>query len=308
MSAFRSVCFTWNNPDGLIEFEEEEMLYLVYQEEVSESGTHHFQGYCEFKSQCRMNKCKELLGGLGVHIEARRGTQQQAIDYSKKDDTRVDGPYEFGTPRAQGRRNDLESFKDDVLVRGKRKRDMIDEHYPTFARFHKFYDTLVMLNKPERTEELKVILHIGETGLGKTRSVYDKFMHDDDFYIAPVSNDKMWLDQYDGHTKVLLDDFCGKASKTSLSFLLRLLDRYPVMVPTKGGHAWWLPNEVYVTTNIYPRDWYDWNTRGEQYKALARRFTTVKLFVLPMGASVPLIEEMDLQWWKDNQPNVDINW
>ncbi len=302
MALFRNVCFTWNNPDGLLEFDEEEMVYLVYQEEMSDSGTEHLQGYCEFKNRTRLNKAKELLGGVTVHIEARRGTQEEAIDYSKKDDTRVGDIFEYGTPRAQGKRGDLLAFKNAVMEDKKNKRDLWDEHYGTMARYPRFYNDMVMTMEPERTVDLKVILHIGETGLGKTRTVYDKYKGDPDFYRAPVSNDKMWLDGYDRHTKVLLDDFCGKASKTSLNFLLQLLDRYPVLVPTKGGHTWWMPDEIYVTTNIYPRDWYDFSTRMEQWRALARRFTTVKLFVLPMGASEPLVEEQEQTWWDENAP------
>ncbi len=301
MALFRCVCFTWNNPDGLLEFDEEEMIYLVYQEEVSESGTHHFQGYCEFTTRNRLLKCKELLGGVEVHIEARRGTQQQAIDYSKKDDTRVDGPYEFGTPRAQGRRVDLEAFKDEVKA-GKRKRDLVDDHYHIIARYPKFYDTLTMMNRPSRTQDLYVTLLYGATGLGKTRSVMDRFSDDSDFYVAPLNNGTMWYDSYDGHKRVLLDDFGGASSHISLCSLLRLLDRYPVLVPTKGGHTWWLPDAIFVTTNLLPKDWYKWENRGEQYKALARRFHLVELFKQPTPDQPIVVEEQERSWWEENAP------
>ncbi len=304
MARFRNVCFTWNNPEGEIDFDLLEMEYLVYQEEISESGTYHFQGYCEFKRQMSLNPAKALLGGATVHLERRRGSQAEAIAYCKKVDTRVahTDPYEFGEPRSQGKRIDLEGFKDEVLG-GKRKRDLVDDHFAIIARYPKFYEQLTMLNRPARTEQLVVSLLIGDTGLGKTRSVMDKFGVDPDFFVAPLNNGTMWYDTYDGHSKVLLDDFSGASSHISLCSLLRLLDRYPVLVPTKGSHTWWLPNEVFVTTNIYPKDWYKWEGRGEQYKALARRFHKVYLYYLCLSGSDCGFVEQDPVWWEENKPS-----
>ncbi len=302
MARYRNVCFTWNNPEGLLEFDEEKMEYLVYQEEVGDSGTYHFQGYCEFKKQISLGPAKELLGGARVHLEGRRGSQDQAIAYSKKEDTRIDGPYEFGTPRSQGKRVDLEGFKDAVMS-GKRKRDLLDDHFQIIARYPKFYEQLTMMNRPRRSTDLVVTLLYGDTGLGKTRSVIDRYGEDPDFYVAPLNNGTMWYDTFDGHTKVLLDDFGGASSHISLCSLLRLLDRYPVLVPTKGSHTWWLPNEVFVTTNLLPKLWYKWENRGEQYKALARRFHKVLLYYVPLSGADCGFVEQDTVWWEENKPD-----
>ncbi len=303
MSLFRNAVFTSNNPDGHIEFVSDQMVYLVYQEEIGESGTYHFQGYCEFRSRVRLVAAKNLLGGPGVHIEGRRGTQDQAIAYAKKEDTRVahTEPYEFGEPRTQGKRVDLEEFKNEVMA-GKRKRDLVDDHYQIIAKYPRFYDSLTMMNRPSRSEELKVTLLIGDTGLGKTKWVMDQFYDDPDFFVAPLNNGTMWYDTYDGHSKVLLDDFTGAASHISLASLLRLLDRYPVLVPTKGSHTWWLPTQVFVTTNLLPNLWYKWDNRVVQYHVLARRFHSVKLFYSPLSDVDPGFVEQDLVWWDENQP------
>ncbi len=300
---YRNVCFTLNNPQQMVTFDHLEMEYLVYQEEHPQGGTYHLQGYCEFKRQLSLGPAKALLGGGTVHLERRRGSAQQAIAYCKKDDTRVPHtqPYEEGEPRTQGKRMDLEGFKDEVMA-GKRKRQLLDDHVGVIARYPKFYEQLTMMNRPERTEQLVVTLCIGDTGLGKTRSVMDKFKGDDDFWIAPLNNGTIWMDTYDGHTKVLIDDFAGAASHCSLCYLLRLLDRYPVLVPTKGSHTWWLPNEVFVTTNILPKLWYKWENRGEQYKALARRFHKVRLYYVSMPNTHSSYIEQDASWWEENSP------
>ncbi len=302
MARFRNVVFTWNNPDGMITFDSEKMGYLVYQEEVGESGTYHFQGYCEFVDQISLNPAKALLGGPTVHIERRRGTQEQAIAYAKKEDTRVDGPYEDGEPRQQGKRMDLEGFKDEVLA-GAKMRDLIHDHAATICRYPRFYNTLTQLNRPGRRPDLVVTLLYGPTGTGKTRYVYDTVGDDDDFYRTPMSNNTNWYDGYDGHSKVLLDDFGGKRSHIGLCALLQLLDIYPLRVPTKGGFTWWMPNEVFITTNILPKDWYPYGGRIEQYWALARRIHRVRLHYVPLSGTDCCTADIDSEaFFKENAP------
>ncbi len=303
MSLLRNAVFTLNNPDELLEFNPEYMEYLVYQEEIGESGTYHFQGYVEFKKRVRFNAAKLLLGGDAVHLEGRRGTQAQAIAYSKKEETRVAHtvPYEDGEPRTQGKRVDLEAFKDCVYA-GDKMRDLIHDHAAIVARYPKFYQTLTQLNRPQRTTDLVVTLHYGETGLGKTKSVMDEWGTSPTFYRTPLSNNTLWFDTYDGHEVVLLDDFSGASSHLPLCTLLQLLDRYPLLVPTKGGHTWWMPNEVHVTTNILPKDWYKWEGRPGQYKALARRFHKVYLYYVPLSGVDRGRIGQDQCWWVENKP------
>ena len=302
MARYRACVFTWNNPEGHLEFVDDKMAYLVYQEEIGESGTYHFQGYCEFKNSVVLSSAKALLGGTSVHIEPRRGTAEQAIAYAKKEETRIDGPFEFGTPKQQGKRIDLEGFKEAVME-GMCKRDLLADHLTIIARYPKFYADLTMMNRPIRTKELVVTLLIGDTGLGKTRYVEERYGQDRDFYRVPVSNGTMWLDGYDGHKKVLIDDFGGKTSHISLCYLLQLLDRYPISMPTKGGHTWWMPDELFITTNILPKDWYGWENRGEQYKALARRFHRVFLYYVSLPGTHSSFIEQDTIWWEENKPD-----
>ncbi len=302
MARYRNVCFTLNNPEEAVTFDDDKMEYLVYQEEIGESGTYHFQGYCEFKTALVLTTVKSLLGGDRTHVERRRGTQAEAIKYCKKEDTRIPytDVYEEGTPRNQGKRVDLEAFRDEVFE-GAHLRSLVADHTSIIARYPRFYNTLKMLRRPQRTEELTVTLHHGETGLGKTRTVYDKFYNDDDFYIVPLSNGTMWYDTFDGHKTVLLDDFCGKASHLCLSTLLCLLDLYPQLVPVKGGFTWWVPTKVFVTTNLHPALWYDWSNRPSQYKALARRFTSVVLFTEGQDPDNLSISGQ-ATWWQLNAP------
>jgi len=302
-------CFTWNNPPHKPQWVEEKMLYLVYQLEVGANGTEHYQGYVEFKEKKRMKAAQRLITGEpeeSPHMEERQGTGEEASDYCKKDDTRVPDTlwYEFGERKisAAGKRNDLKEFKDAVIHDRKRKRDLIEQHYGTMCRYPKFYNMLTLMTRPKVNEAPQVVLLIGEPGLGKTRYVYSQHNDDDELYVAPLSNGTPWYDEYDGHHAVLLDDFSGSSCHMQLVTLLRLVDRYPVMVPVKGAHTWFCPRIIYITTNILPKDWYKWENRGVQYLALARRFTKVFLFYPKLHAEDPGYVEQDNNWWVENAP------
>jgi len=301
------VCYTWNNPgESAPPFDEEIMSYHVYQLERGFTGNLHYQGYIEFKTRKTFAQIKLIFSSNSIHLEKRRGTAKEASDYCMKDDTRLEGavPIVRGTISAPtpGKRNDLLEFKDDVRG-GKRKRDLVDDHYGILARYPKFYNTLTLMSRPKTNDPPQVILLIGEPGLGKTRYVYERHLGDDDLYVAPLSNGTPWYDEYDGHPAVLLDDFSGSSSHMQLVTLLRLIDRYPVMVPTKGAHTWFLPKVIYITTNILPKDWYKWEDRGVQYLALARRFTKVILFYAPLHAEDPgHVEQVLGEWWRENAP------
>lgn len=316
MPRFRNVCFTWNNPPDVdipVPFVSETMRYLVWQKEIGANGTTHIQGYVELLHQLGLRPLKNLLsgnidGGNTIHVEKRQGSAQQAADYCKKEETRMPGTvfHEHGELSSPGKRTDLKNFKDAVLTDRKRKRELIDDHYGIIARYPKFYDTLKSLKPPRRDPDrgMQVILHIGSTALGKTRTVHDTHGDDEDFFVTPLSNGVSWYDGYDEHETVLLDDFAGAASHMQLVTLLRLLDRYPVRVPIKGSHVFWLPYTIYVTTNICPSAWYKWEGREKQFAALARRFTMVKEFHPKLHENDPGYTERDMkEFWSEIAPS-----
>lgn len=93
--------FTYNNPTvtGLefLEVCRAVSSYVIFQLEVGEQGTPHFQGYIEFTTRKRIQTVKNLLNVDSIHLERRRGTQDQACAYASKEESRADGPWEAGT-------------------------------------------------------------------------------------------------------------------------------------------------------------------------------------------------------------------
>lgn len=94
--------------------------YLVFQRErCPKTGRLHFQGYAEFKRDTRLRGIQAALGTPTAHVELRKGTQAEAIEYCKKEESRAEPPVEFGTPKTEGAGNGERSGKkkDDVYRR-----------------------------------------------------------------------------------------------------------------------------------------------------------------------------------------------
>lgn len=92
--------------------------YMIYQpEECPDTKRWHIQGYLELKKQTVFNTVVGMFKCV-VHLEARRGTQQEAIAYCSKKETRIAEPIEFGTLIREecGKRTDLDVARKQILA------------------------------------------------------------------------------------------------------------------------------------------------------------------------------------------------
>lgn len=290
MSKSKFWCFTENdNPNSFRNSIEarwdewkSEVTFICGQLEVASTGQRHFQGYIQLRVSKPLSWLRNNISAT-AHWEIQRGTAQQAYDYTKKNDetTVADTFLEKGTFVAgkggAGARTDIHNFVN-AIKSGATQRELIEDEtqVEVFAKYIKLHDRVRSLYPMKRkSEEFKVSLYYGAPGTGKTRKAKDE---NPDIFEVPISNGTLWLDGYDGHEVVLWDDFMGKGSKMSLDNTLKYLDRYSRQVPIKGSHTWYIPNHVIVTSNYHPRAWYNWENRGESWKALCRRFHEVIVF------------------------------
>lgn len=266
--------FTLNNPDGLYDSDLAEgiadgwLRYYIFQEEQGGEGTDHLQGYVEFRIQQRLSFVRRIIPA--AHWERRRGSQAEAIDYCSKVDTRISGPYSGGQPsRGQGSRTDLQELKTE-LDRGTSLREVSDMYFGNFLRYSRGIREYMLLHRSRRDWKTVVVLYYGPTNTGKSstcRALYP------DAYWKPRGN---WWDGYDGHEVVIIDEYYGWLP---FDTLLRLTDRYPMLVETKGGTVEFLARKIVITTNSRPDRWYQ---RGN-FAALARRIEKWCVFETPFA-------------------------
>ncbi len=278
--------FTMNNPKHSYE-EVAELItthphfrYLIFQLEKGDSGTPHFQGYVEFSSPVRFNAMRHLIPHS--HVAQRRGTRAQCKDYSSKEEGRLDGPYEYGdfASGGQGHRSDLTE-----LVESMRQATSFKEVVVTHPELNIRYargiqSTWHYLHVPPVRPPPRILLIYGPTGSGKTR--YAHTLED----VFSKSGDDGWFDAYTGQKTLLIDDFAGARSKVSLSFLLQVLDRYNLLLPIKGNFVQLLATTIVITSNIHPRQWYEYGGREEHYRALKRRISEVYFFTLTSSQQI----------------------
>jgi len=222
--------------------------YCVYQMEMGENGTAHFQGYAEFSGKHRLGWYKELEGLERAHIEQRKGTGAQAANYCMKDEGRLDGPYEYGEMKEQGKRNDLDSIRR-KLDAGVSMKRIADDHFGSWCRYQKSFNSYKQLKTEPRQWPMELIFIIGPSGTGKTRRAVE--MAGEDCYWKPRGK---WWDGYTGQHTIVWDEFYGHCYP--FSELLQLCDRYPLLVECKGGTMQYVSRRIIFTSNQEPKDWY----------------------------------------------------
>ncbi len=163
MSRCRNFCFT-SFKDAVLATDTK---YICWGEEICpKSGKQHLQGYVEFAQSVTYATVKRRLGDPALHIERRKGTQTQAIDYCKKDDGVF---HEFGVKAAPGKRSDLEAVRVE-LSDGHGMRRIIQSG-ATYVGL-RFAEKWLTYLEPGRAVDSvpDVRWYWGATGTGKTRA------------------------------------------------------------------------------------------------------------------------------------------
>jgi len=273
----RHWCFTLNHPSGddeahlgslCDEIEAGHLRYLVMGREVGESGTAHLQGYLELKTPERLVWLRGHVHQY-AHFEQRRGTREQARDYCMKDGDWI----ETGVWREEerGRRRDIEAMVE-AASEGKSFYDAACED-ASVAAFPQAYTKLLegraLANTPA-WRQVKVVVKIGPTGCGKTRSAMSRWPA---CFLQDCTIVPLWWDGYEGQKILILDEFSGQIP---FHHLLRLLDGYPMRIPVKGAFTYGVWTEVIITSNHSVVSWYP---KVPDIAPLLRRITEVQRYV-----------------------------
>lgn len=245
------------------------MTYLLYQKErCPTTGALHLQGCLRTPKVIRLQALKDSLGEPTIHLEPA-SNWAKVKSYCRKQETRVEGPWEHGTD-VQGRRSDL-AIPCQMVLAGKREREIAELHPEVYVKYFKGIQQLQRIVTRAEPREKRVALFWGATGTGKTRMVYDNT--DTESLYNVFCTKSPWFDGYNGHRTVLLDE-CGPGMM-NINIFKRILDRYPMEVPVKGGCVKWNPEVVVMTSNDPLEEWYPTASR-DNLNAIKRRVTIFK--------------------------------
>lgn len=241
--------------------------HIVQKERCPTTGRLHWQGYIELKQVQRLSYLQKLIPH--GHYEVRRGTRCEAREYCRKEESRVDGPFEYGVwvEGDRGRRSDLASVM--AAISDERREVQLAEEFPeVWCKYYKAFERYRSLLAQESTREFRavtVLVYLGGTGTGKTRLATSG----SDWFIC---DDTRWFDMYQGESTLILDDFDGK--NCPFRWLLRILDGYTLRLPVKGGFTWARWVKVIITSNVDIENWYLF----EDISPLKRRINQIVRF------------------------------
>jgi len=288
----RNWCFTVNNPADTDYPESWQLDYvknMIYQVEIGENGTLHLQGYLELKNPRNLTWLKRQMHST-AHFERRKGTRSQAVDYCAKEESRLAPPKIWGAKEDDveawhfvdntGHRSlaeelgwrlsetesqdgststkKLQEIKQKLEDGSASIEEIADDYFPIWVRFHRAFDRYITMKTAQRNHECEVHVLFGPTGTGKSKWVMDNYP------VAYWKQRSKWWCGYSAHETVVIDEFYGWLP---FDLLLRLCDRYPMLVESKGGQLQFVARTIIFTTNKCPDDWYN----GCYFPALRRR-------------------------------------
>lgn len=266
----RNWFLTINNPtdDDNKTVMEHTAKYILVGDEVGESGTHHIHVYIEYEHAKTFIKMKKLFPR--ANIQAAKGEAKDVKNYLLKGHIiREDGE----TRQPQGKRNDLSTVKDMVKA-GASIREVVE----TCNSYQgvRMAEKMMVYFEPERDWMPDVKWYYGPSGTGKTRTAVAELKEKyGRVYMSMGSSN--WWQGYDAHKAVVIDDIRRHFCKFDI--LLRLLDRYPFQVETKGGSRQFLAESIIITCPWSPTELYGYE-KDEDVVQLERRISEVKKFSL----------------------------
>lgn len=298
-------CFTINNKSGDCNYDIPrdwvDVRYAVWQSEVGDSGTEHLQGYVVFNVRKAFSTVKNLCSK--AHWEPRRGQHEQARDYCRKEESRVEGPWEIGSedgiPKKKGQRSDLDALKSDIHNPELSFLDIASRNFGAFMRYHRAIDAYrgAMVQHRPRIPP-KIFVFWGPSGSGKSRKAHEMF---------PNAYRKMksdWWQGYTGQKEVIFDDFYGWIPYDEM---LRILDWYTMDMPIKGSSVPLAATTFVFTSNEPYTSWYK---KVKNLEALTRRieeFAEVEYMEKPVAAAPVPEDELIRSPIREDTPVEDLN-
>lgn len=253
-------CYTLNNPTdedvaALIKAEEDGVFrFHAYQHETGEAGTKHLQGYVIFSKKVTLTGAKKAIPR--AHLEMRKGTHEDALDYVTKEETRDDGtlPYIWGDGPNRGKRSDLDALKKD-LDDEKEEDELWENHFPVMLKYYRGVSQYKLVKKGGKRDgstPTEVQVYWGPPGTGKsTRAAQEE---PDAFWLTRDNgNGTIWWDGYTNQSCVIIDEFYGWIKYDTL---LRILSPFPFTVQTKGGGVQLQATKFIFTSNKAVNAWY----------------------------------------------------
>jgi len=276
----RNVVFTQFLPDNYQPGEEPTLLdpstwkdcsYCIYQLEICpKTGRLHYQGYLECVGQKTWDFMHNNWEGIPTaRFAARKGSAIEAANYCKKGESALDGPWEWGEMKEQGKRSDLAVIKRkiDELVP---INELYDDHFGSMMRYKKQFIEYRRVTTKARDKKTQCWLFVGPPGQGKSTMMRILAHMLGRVYFQPFKKGSgLYFDDYDGEDVMIIDEFDGDVMPPKM--FNAVADEHPCVLPVHGGAGHQMVSKyLFIASNYAPRFW--WRKRNaSQLRQTTRR-------------------------------------
>jgi len=229
--------------------------YMCFQQErCPTTGNLHWQGYMELNYRARPAQARALVNTWkhGTHVERTRGSQQEAIDYTKKNDTAVPDTWrEIGHKHHPDAVHMLDALVNDIRSGQLDMNKLVSSHEKAYLMYGARLMPLLDAKRPPPPEwrKVEVFLYWGASGTGKTRKAQAENPG------AYHKNNTEWWNGYTDQTCVVFDDFFGQQKYSDMQLWL---EGYVTNLQVKGSplahHPYW--TKVIITSNRPIWEWW----------------------------------------------------
>lgn len=235
-----------------------------------ECGTPHIQGYATLKDPVRFKAWRALLPRAHFPVEGTKGGKEAQYKYIFKIDSIEFIKHDIG---GRGKRNDIHDAV--KLMRRKGLKRVAETAPCTYVKFHRGLKALreELQEFRPRDQAPTIIWLYGESEFFKTRFVWDTFGDDN---VGQWAGGDQWFDSYMQQRVLLLDDL--RSTNCKFVNLLRLTDRYPMLLPIKNGFVKKNSEYVIITSPFHPEKVYDDLRFEDKIYQLTRRISVIQEF------------------------------
>lgn len=259
------------------------LIYWCICDEVGKEGTYHTHLYVAFKNAVMFSTIHQRF--YGAHIEIAKGSHRENRDYIRKEgkwldnekhETTVEGTFEeFGDiPEERPAKQIQSEAIYDMLKNGASNLEIV-EAFPSaltkIPHIDNMRQILLMEEQKERWRDLEVYYIWGETSVGKTRYVMEKYGYSNVYRVTDYAHP---FDFYNNQDVVLFEEF---QSSLPITQMLTYLDGYPVSLSARYANKIAVFTKVFIATNIPFEEQYP-NVQIENintFNAFKRRFTAI---------------------------------
>lgn len=257
--------------------------YWCMCDEVGKEGTPHTHIYLVATNAIHFSTLQKRF--YGAHIEPANGSNQENRDYIRKDgkwltdeknETNLIGTFEESGELPQDRATRLKENAAiyELIKNGASNPEVLEEYPNAFVKLDKIdrlRQTFLEEQYKDEFRKLEVTYIWGETGVGKTRGIMEKYGYSNVYrttnYVHP-------FDGYKGQDVLIFEEF---RSSLPISDMLKYLEGYPINLPCRYADRQACFTKVYIITNIpFEKQYQNIQVdEPETWKAFKRRINYV---------------------------------